>query len=448
MDDVSRSERPDNKHSIYIEWSDEGNQGMTNSIADSMANISRDLVTVLLVGHPDKDFGEKIKFDPCPKHWADGFNVTSVSSDSNINTVLAAVRPQVIVSFGDIDTYVGLLAAPLDIRRRWIHKDDPGTPPNVLANDILTCFVDASSRNRFPKHPLVSVFTPTYNSVAFIDRLYRSIVNQTYTNWEWVVYDDSTTSAVFDKISAMRAVDPRIQLFKSGEPCGVIGEVKRRCCGLARGEVFVEVDHDDELIDTCLADIVEAFARFPDAGFAYTDNAVVFDNGNNGTYGENYAFGFGSYRRETYRGREYMVTNYPSINSKTVRHIVGMPDHVRAWRRDAYHRAGGHGSLIHVADDYELCIRTFLTTRMVHVQRFGYIQYHHTSGSNAHRVRNKEIQRLVAKFAERYEPEIHQRFLDLGVDDFIHRNGRCDWSISNPDTVPIANYVLGPRGHA
>ena len=411
-------------------------------------SISRDLITVLMIGHPDPGIADRIRLDSPPVQWADGFNIISVPNDNNLFETLARVRPQVIVTFGDPNAYRQLQASPLEFRRRWIHKDETDVSPQILASNIMSCYVDSATRDRFPQFPLVSVFTPTYNSVQYLDRLYRSLAQQTYSNWEWVVYDDSTTDEVFRRLCTMRERDPRIQAFRSQEPCGVIGEVKRRCCGLARGHIFAEVDHDDELIDTCLENVVEGFNTFPDAGFVYTDNAVVFDDGRNGTYGDVYGFGYGSYRQEVYRGREYMVTNYPSINAKTVRHIVGMPDHIRAWKRDAYFAAGGHNGSIHVADDYELCIRTFLTTRMVHVQRFSYIQYHHMTGSNAHRVRNKEIQRLVAMFAERYEPEIHQRFLDLGVDDFLYVNGRRDWSVENPAETPIANYVLGARVNA
>ena len=220
------------------------------------------------------------------------------------------------------------------------------------------------------------MFTPAYRSGERILRLYRSLTAQTYDNWEWVVYDDSPDDATFELLRDIRRTDPRVVLFRSDEPCGVIGEVKRRCCGLARGEILAEADHDDELTDHCLADVVAGFNAFPDAGFVYTDCAEVFEDGRNAYYDQGYAFGFGSYRNEFYRGREYLVTNYPSINAKTVRHIVGMPNHIRAWRRAAYQAAGGHASAVHVADDFELCIRTFLTTRMVHVRRFGYI---HTS---------------------------------------------------------------------
>ena len=202
------------------------------------------------------------------------------------------------------------------------------------------------------------------------------------------------------------------------------------------------MDHDDELTDHCLADVVEAFNAFPDAGFVYTDYAEVFEDGEVAGYPEGWGFGFGSYRWEQYQDKNYLVTNYPSINAKTMRDIVGVPNHVRAWRRDAYERTGGYGSEIHVADDYELLVRTFLTTRMVHVQRFGYIQYMQRDGGNTQRRRNKEIQRLVRLFHQRYELEIHARFLELGIDDFIWRDGSLDWSVENPDPAPVANHVM------
>ena len=57
-------------------------------------------------------------------------------------------------------------------------------------------------------------------------------------------------------------------------------------------------------------------------------------------------------------------------------------------------------------------------------------------------MRNKEIQRLVRLFAWRYEQQIHERFEELGVDDFIWRDGVLDWTIPNPADAPAANYVL------
>ncbi|HET7094686.1 MAG TPA: hypothetical protein VFI22_14440, partial [Thermomicrobiales bacterium] len=123
------------------------------------------------------------------------------------------------------------------------------------------------------------------------------------------------------------------------------------------------------------------------------------------------------------------------------RHIVGVPNHLRAWTRDAYWACGGHNPEVHVCDDFELLIRTFLTTRMVHIRRFGYIQHLDPAGAaNTQRQRNKEIQRLVRAFRGAYNERIHQRFVDLGVDDFIWRpGGGLDWEAPTPKPTPIAN---------
>ena len=401
--------------------------------------MASDLITVVLIGHPDPEAAEKLRLDGMPPTVADSFSVTAIDDDRDISSVLADEMAHVIFSFGSIDSLPVLNAAPIEIRRRWTHFEGYDIGFHELALRALNGFVDVATTDRFPELPLVSVFTPAYMSGDRIQRAYESLCAQTYANWEWVVYDDSPDDETFKTVSAISGRDPRVHVFRSDAPCGRIGEVKRRCCGLARGSILVELDHDDELTPNCLADVVAAFDAFPEAGFAYTDCAEIYENGVNGSYGETYAFGFGSYRVENYRGHDYMVTNYPEINAKTVRHIVGMPNHVRAWRTSAYIAAGGHSTEVHVADDYELLIRTFLTTRMVHIRTFGYIQYLSTEGSNTQRIRNREIQRLVNAFVTKYEPEIHARFEELDVKDFIHVGNGLDWNAVVPESGRTAN---------
>ena len=109
--------------------------------------------------------------------------------------------------------------------------------------------------------------------------------------------------------------------------------------------------------------------------------------------------------------------NYPEVNAKSIRHIVGCPNHARAWRRSVYEKIGGFNPDVHVADDYELMIRTFLYTRMVHVKKFGYIQYKYSQSQTY--VRNYEIQRLVRYFREYYDQAIHARCLQLSDPDLV-----------------------------
>ena len=85
------------------------------------------------------------------------------------------------------------------------------------------------------------------------------------------------------------------------------------------------------------------------------------------------------------------------MNRVTLSHIVSAPNHVRAWRASVYHAIGGHSTSLHVADDYELIIRTALATRCHHIPKMLYKQ--HIGAGTAQRVKNADIQRLV--------PQIH-----------------------------------------
>jgi glycosyltransferase involved in cell wall biosynthesis len=404
-----------------------------------------DLIRVCVLGKNDPEWNSRVRLRDAAPIEAAGFDLYAFEDDADFPRILTEIRPQVIVSFGQQETYQRLWAAPLAIRRRWVNVANPDEDPATVADLIMETFLANVTKDRFPDQPLVSVFTPTYKTGAKIERPLRSLQAQHYPEWEWVIYDDSPDRGrTFEQMSELALRDSRISAYRADHPSGCIGEVKQRACGLARGKILVELDHDDELTPGALGAVVEAYRAFPDAGFFYTDCAEVFENGENATYGEGWGFGFGSYRVETLNGHDYMVTNYPDINAKTIRHIVGVPNHLRAWTREAYHASGGHNPEVHVCDDYELILRTFLTTRMVHIQRFGYIQYYNTSSSgNTQQERNAEIQRLVKYFRHAYNDRIHERFVELGVDDFIWREGgQLDWDTPNPVKTPIANLLF------
>ena len=343
-----------------------------------------DLVRVSVFGACDPLWLDQLRLANASSVEATGFDVSPAPHDRDLAHILVVVRPQVIVSVGDLADFPQLMNAPLEVRKRWLHLTEP-RDPQAVADQIMVTFIQNATTSRFPDTPLVSVFTPTYLTGEAITRPWESLRAQSYDNWEWVLYDDSPDDgATFRRLADLARVDARVGVYRADQPCGAIGEVKRRACGLARGAILLELDHDDELTPQAMADVVEAACAFPNAGFFYTDCAEVLADGENAVYGDDWAFGYGSYRTETWRGREYQVTNSPDINAKTIRHIVGVPNHVRAWTRDAYQRMGGYSADLHVADDYELLLRTFLTTRMVHIRRFGYVQHYHAAPQVQH----------------------------------------------------------------
>lgn len=396
------------------------------------------------IGAPaDLDLSE-LRIGSTPPAEADGFDVARSEDDHDLGRRLAELRPHVVLTFGAVEQHRELAAAPLAVRRRWIHVDQ-GQPLAELASRVLHAFVTEATTDRFPEVPLVSVFTCTYRTGEAVRAAYDSLLAQTHQDWEWVVYDDSDDDgATFGHLAALAAEDPRVQPFRGAGNDGSIGAVKRRACGLCRGPLVVELDHDDRLLPRCLELVVAAAREHPEAGFFYSDGAEVLEDGSAAGYPDGWAFGFGAYRTEEIEGRSLLVQCYPPVNAKTIRHITSAPNHVRAWRAAAYQACGGHSPDLMVCDDFDLCLRMFLTTRMVHIPECCYIQVHR-DGANAQRRRNQEIQRLTRALVRRYHHELHARFEALGVDDFIWTDdGGLDWSRPGPPDGAPANLVLRP----
>ncbi|SEO98290.1 Glycosyl transferase family 2 [Methylobacterium sp. ap11] len=363
--------------------------------------------------------------------------------DRDLERILVAKRPHVIATFGEEARFQNLMHAPYEVRKRWINFA-ADVDAEEIGRQIFYCFLDNATAFRRSR-PLVSVFTPAYRSGSRILRPFRSLRSQTYVDWEWVIVDDSDDDgATFSELEALATQDHRIRVYRPHRPSGRIGDVKQTACRLAGGDLLLELDHDDELTSGSLEAVALAFHQHPEAGFLYTDWAEVFEDGRNATYGEHWAFFYGKDRTESYNGREYIVHEAPKINAKTIRHIVSAPNHIRAWRKDFYHEIGGHNPDLAAADDYELCVRTFLHTRMILLRKFCYIQYYNTVG-NTQRLRNKDIQRLTRAVSEKYDARIHRRFVELGVDDFTWDAGRhaTDWSRANPATEPHCSLLVG-----
>lgn len=369
------------------------------------------LITILILGLDEEI---KIENKNSQAYEAKDFLVHKCI-DSEVFSYLSSLRPHVIFTFGDIKDFPILNTCSIEWRKRWIHFEQ--MPDIQLLADVAeNVFVDISTKNRFKDQPLISIITPTHKSGHIIFRTYQSLVSQQYSNWEWILIDDSPDDSTWSHLVHLAKSDPRIRAYKPHQHTGNIGALKRQACGLSYGQIFVELDHDDELTVNCLSDIVEAYNKYPDAGFYYSDCVEVFPDGSSNKYPEGWGLGYGSYREEDYLGKTYNVTNYPPINKNTLKHIVGAPNHVRAWKSEAYWMSGGHSPHVHVCDDYELIIRTFLATKFVHIKRLGYIQYI-GSGQNTQTLRNAEIQRLVKLFINRYYNDIENKFKELGIDD-------------------------------
>lgn len=278
--------------------------------------------------------------------------------------------------------------------------------------------------------PVVSIFTPLYNTGELLNETYKGLYDQTYKNWEWVVIDDSTDVNTWKIASEIADKDTRVKLFKQSKRSGNIGYLKNKAAFLCEGDILVELDHDDILTDDALEIIIKAFEKHSDCDYLYSDSVELMEDGSSYMYPPGFGMWSGVYDDFVYQERLYKSTNVP-INCWTIRHNVGLPNHVRAWRKEFYQRIGGHRYLP-VGDDHELSVRCFLNTKIIHVNRCLYFQRVFNNGSNTTQTRNAEIQRVSYNMFQYYKYQTASRIFELGHRDYCWDDINKTYNIDNP----------------
>jgi len=91
---------------------------------------------------------------------------------------------------------------------------------------------------------LVSVIMTAYNAEKTIEQSVKSVINQTYANWELIVVDDGSKDETVRIIEKMQENDARIMIYKNIKNQGV---AKSRNKGIseAQGNLIAFLDSDD-----------------------------------------------------------------------------------------------------------------------------------------------------------------------------------------------------------
>jgi glycosyltransferase involved in cell wall biosynthesis len=104
--------------------------------------------------------------------------------------------------------------------------------------------------------PKVSVLTPIYNTnPEHLREMIESILNQTFTDFEFLILNDSPENIELDKI-VKSYKDERIKYFKNEKNLGITPS-RNKLLKMARGEYVAIFDHDDISVPDRLAQEVE-----------------------------------------------------------------------------------------------------------------------------------------------------------------------------------------------
>jgi glycosyltransferase involved in cell wall biosynthesis len=123
---------------------------------------------------------------------------------------------------------------------------------------------------------LVSVIMPAYNAQQFIEESIRSVMNQTFTQWELIITDDGSTDQTKGIIERLMKEDQRIKYYY--QPNGKQGKARNMAICQAGGKYIAFLDADDIWMSNKLASQVELIEK-TNADVVYCDAVVIDEDG-------------------------------------------------------------------------------------------------------------------------------------------------------------------------
>lgn len=188
----------------------------------------------------------------------------------------------------------------------------------------------------------ISVFTPTHRP-DLLDRCAAEIRSVPGIEVEWVVVPNN----------GARVQRKDASVFYAPDGLKGVGALKRFAASKCSGDILVELDHDDKLLPGWQEVIAEAMAG-EDNAFFYSSCFEFKPDGSDQLFSPSYGWEHG-----LHHGRKFNVPFPPTARSLC--EIFYAPNHVRAWTRAAYDKAGGHNPDLFICDDQELLIKTYLS---------------------------------------------------------------------------------------
>ena len=126
-----------------------------------------------------------------------------------------------------------------------------------------------------PDHPLVSIVTPSYNQVRFLEAALCSVLVQDYPNMEYLVVDGASNDG---SVEIIRRYADRLAWWVSEKDSGQ-SEAINKGFHRARGEFVGWLNSDDIYLPGAVSAAIKVFQSHPEAGLVYGDAQAIDADG-------------------------------------------------------------------------------------------------------------------------------------------------------------------------
>jgi glycosyltransferase involved in cell wall biosynthesis len=222
--------------------------------------------------------------------------------------------------------------------------------------------------------PLISIIMPCHNAAAHLPSSVKSVLVQTFSDWELIAVDDGSVDDTLKWLKAQ--TDPRIHAHHQTNQG--VSAARNAGLALAQGDYVAFLDSDDTWAPDFLALMRMALADRPDTVLVYSGWQNV------GMPGK--------------RGQPFVPPDYETANKvETLFAKCRWPIHAALVKRSAVMAAGGFNPRLKNAEDFALWLEVATTAPIVRVpQVLAYYHFHGAPQASANRSRTA-LHRLDAQ---------------------------------------------------
>ena len=189
--------------------------------------------------------------------------------------------------------------------------------------------------------PLVSIITPSYNQVRYLEETILSVLGQDYPHVEYIIIDGGSTDGSLETI---RRYEPHLSGWVSEPDRGQTDALNK---GFARasGELLAWLNSDDTYLPGAVRQAVEAYQENPAAAMIYGEANLIDEAGR--------VIGRFPTRKTSYR--------------QLLRGHVHIPQQASFFRADLWRQVGPLDDSFYFAMDYDLWVRLAKLAPLVHI---------------------------------------------------------------------------------
>jgi glycosyltransferase involved in cell wall biosynthesis len=237
--------------------------------------------------------------------------------------------------------------------------------------------------------PAVSVVMPVYNAAPFLRDSIRSILDQTFRDFELVVLENGSTDESREILRRYAGEDPRIRLFEESRPLGIV-DGSNSAVERSTAPVVARMDADDVCHPERLERQLDVMRRGPDVVAVGTLSDGIDRDGR------------GVRPRDRWRLIRCAQVPFPHGSSM--------------FRRDAFERIGGYQDGARISRDVDLFLRLADQGRILVLPEALYsYRYNVTSMSLSYSPEEvtRSIDLLLRSLATRRAGRTHEHLTEL-----------------------------------